>query len=152
MKKGFAFHCHHDVLVEYVHDYDERVKFIKEYKPKSEQGLRLKLFKLIPDELAPGKDSAKWEACDKAREACDKAREAYTKAREAYDKAREAYTKAREAYDKAWEACDKARVAYDKARVAYVAKFGTELQQLHENLCLDCPWDGHTIFPRRSEK
>ena len=78
-KSGLAFHCHHDVLFEYVYDYDERVRFIKENKPKSEQKLRLKLFKLIPDELIPGRDSPEYRAYDKAREA----------------------------HGKAWEACDK---------------------------------------------
>ncbi len=140
IKSGLAFHCHHDTLCEYVYDFNERVRFIKGNKPKSEQKLRLRLFKMIPDELIPGKGSPEWEACGKAREAYDKAREAYGKAWEAYykageayykareayykagkayDKAREANGKAREAYDKAWEACCKAREANGKAREAY---------------------------------
>ena len=78
-KSGFAFHCHPDVLCEYVYDYDARVRFIKEYKPKSEQKLRLKLFKLIPDELMPGRDSPDCKAYGKAWKAYDKAWEAYDK-------------------------------------------------------------------------
>ncbi len=46
--KGFAIHCHHDILVEYCYDYQERVKAIKETKPKNEQAIRLKLFKILP--------------------------------------------------------------------------------------------------------
>jgi len=76
------------------------------------------LFHLIPTDLIPGLNSAKWKACDKAEEACDKAEEAYFKAEETYDKAGEAYFK----------------------------KFGKELELLHEKLCPDCPWDGYTIF------
>ena len=70
-KSGVAFHCHHDQLVEWCFDYDERVKFIKEHKPPEEQELRLRLFKLIPKDRLPGK--------------LVKARAAYWKARAAYD-------------------------------------------------------------------
>ena len=52
-QSGFAFHCHHDVLAEWVYDYDERVRFIKENKPADEQELRLRLFKLIPEDHLP---------------------------------------------------------------------------------------------------
>jgi len=81
---GFAFHCHHDALVEWVTDYEGRVAYIKSQKPLREQGLRLKLFKMIPDDRLPAK--------------LLKARAAYGKAGEAYDKARAAYGKAGEAY------------------------------------------------------
>ncbi len=153
IKSGLAFHCHHDVLFEYVYDSDERVRFIKENKPKGEQKLRLKLFQMIPDELIPSRDSSAWEAYDKARKAydkarkaCDKAWEAYDKTRKAYDKAWEAYDKARKARDKAWEARDKAWEAYSKAWKVYCKKHHKELEKLHTNLCPDCPWDGKTIF------
>ena len=175
-KSGLAFHCHHDVLFEYVYDYDERVRFIKKNKPRDEEKLRLKLFKLIPDELMPGRDSPEYRAYDKARKAynkaretldkageaydkawkaCDKAREAYgkawkacDKAWKAYDKARKASGKAREAYDKARKASDKAREACDKAREAYYKKYRKELEELHTRLCPDCPWDGRAIFSK----
>ena len=139
VKLGLAFHCHHDILYEFVYDYGERVRFIKKNKPKSEQELRLKLFKMIPEDKLPGKDSAEYIAYAKAWVAYDKAREAYAKAREAYAKAREAYAKAWVAYDKAWEAYDKAWEAYDK-------KYHKELLKLHEELCPGCPWDGKSIF------
>ncbi len=133
-KTGFAFHVHHDVLLEYCTDYEERVQYIKGNKPAREQALRLRLFKFIPiDRLPPELDKA-WEAYDKAREACDKAWEACNKAREACDKAWEAYDKAWEAYDKAWEA------------------YMPELIKLHEELCPNCPWDGKTIFSKKVVK
>jgi len=136
-KTGFAFHCHHDTLFEYVTDYDERVRYIKEDKPEREQELRLKLFKIIPDDRLPTKLVKAWETCVKAREAYDKAGTAYVKAWEACDKARETYDKAGEAYDKAWE-------AYVKAWEAYKP----EIEALHKELCPGCPWDGKTIFPK----
>ena len=160
IKSGLAFHCHHDVLFEYVYDYDERVRFIKENKPKGEQKLRLKLFQMIPDELIPGKGSPEWEAYCKAGEAYDKAWEARDKAREAYRKtgevcyktgkvyykAREVYGKARKVYYKAGEVCYKTGKVYYKAREVYCKKHHKELEKLHTNLCPDCPWNGKTIF------
>ena len=117
--KGLAFHCHHDTLVEYVHDYDEMVGYIKNNKPENERELRLRLFKMIPDELVPGKrDWAK-------------------------------VVKAWDAYDKAWDAYIKAWNARVKAWNAYIAKHQKELEELHMKLCPDCPWDGKTIFPRK---
>ncbi len=159
-KSGVAFHCHHDSLLEYVYDFDERVDYIKRYKPKGERELRLRLFKLIPNECLPGRGSGEWAAYDKARAACDKARAACDKARVAYDKARVARDKARAARDKARAACDKARVAYDKVWaaygkvwvaydkvwVAYTSKYRGNLEGLHSKLCPGCPWDGKTIF------
>ena len=118
MKKGLAFHCHHGTLYEFVYDYDERVRYIKEFKPKGEQELRLRLFKLVPLERIPGKDSPEWQACAIAREA----------------------------YVTAWQAYVTAREAYVTAREAYVTAFGKEIVRLHKELCPNCPWDGHTIF------
>ena len=125
--RGIAFHCHHDKLCEYVYDYDKRVEAIKRTKPVEEQELRLRLFKMIPDDRLPWRDSPEYLACDKAGAA-------YDKAGAAYDKAVAAYDKAVAAYDKAW-------AAYNKE----------ELERLHIELCPNCPWDGHTIFSK-SEK
>lgn len=69
----FAFHCHHDRLIDYCTDFAERVTYIKSHKPAGEQELRLRLFKLIPEERLPSKlmkDQAKYGGtqaeCDKA--------------------------------------------------------------------------------------
>ena len=127
MKKrisGFAFHCHHDELFEWVYDYDERVEFIKGNKPEKERELRLRLFQMIPSDRIPPK---------------------LLKARKAYVKAGEACVKAWEAYGKAWKACVKAGEAYGKAWEAYYP----EMEKLHKELCPDCPWNGKTIFSGR---
>ncbi len=160
IKSGLAFHCHHDIVFEFVYNYDERVRFILDSKPKGEQELRLRLFKMIPDELIPGKGLPEWEAYCKAGEVYDKAWEAYCKAGQAYDKTGEAYYKTGEVYRKAGEVYYKAGKAYDKtgevyyktgeayrkAWGAYCKKHHKELEKLHTNLCPDCPWDGKTIF------
>ena len=158
--KGFAFHCHHEVLVEYVTDYQERVGYIKSDKPKEEQELRLRLFQMIPDDRIPSDLFKARAAFNKASDAYYKARDAYNKARDAFNKARDAYNKARAAYDKASDACDKASDAYNKAWDARnkardacdkaISEHQDTLNKLHEELCPDCPWDGHTIFPKEN--
>ena len=127
-KTGFAFHVHHDVLMEFCTNYKERVNYIKEHKPRGEQEIRLRLFQLISPARLP-------RPLVKAGEAYSKAGEAHSKAYEAYSKACEAYSKAREAYAKTGE-------AYAKTREAYKP----QMNELHKELCPDCPWDGKTIF------
>ena len=123
IRSGFAFHCHHDTLFEWVWDFEERVRHIKEHKPQKEQGLRLKLFQMIPSERLPQELLKAWAAYDKAWAACAKAKAAYDKAKAAY-------------YG-AW-------ADYDKA----VADCAPQMEALHKELCPDCPWDGKTIFPQ----
>ena len=57
--------------------------------------------------------------------------ETFAQAREAYFKAGETFIKTRIAYDEAWEASKK------------------DIEALHAQECLDCPWDGFTIFPNK---
>ena len=81
---GLALHCHHDVLWEFCYSYDERVKCIKETKPKEEHPLRLKLLKIVPNNRLPGRNSPAGKAYDEARKAYDEARKAYDSAGKAY--------------------------------------------------------------------
>ena len=50
IKSGLAIHCHHNILLEFCYNYNERVKRIKENKPANEQEIRLRLFRLLPKE------------------------------------------------------------------------------------------------------
>ena len=122
---GLAFHCHHDILLEYVYDYQERVEAIKRDKPASEQELRLRLFRMIPEEKLPGRESPEFAALTKTRAACEKTRAAHektraalTETRAAFDKAGAAFEKAGAAHAKAWAAHEKTRAAFDKAGAA----------------------------------
>ena len=81
---GLAHLCHHDMHWEYCYDFDARVKYIKNYKPKDEIEIRLKWFQLVPESEIPGKDSKAWDACVKAWDVCEKAWDAYVKAWDAY--------------------------------------------------------------------
>jgi hypothetical protein len=142
IKSGFAFHVHHDQLVEFCTDYDERERYIKENKPEKERELRLKFFKLIPEDRLPPKLVEAWKAYieerktyDEARETYDKAWKAYNEAEKTYVETRKTYDGARNAYDEAWKACNEAWKAHK-----------ADLIKLHEELCPECPWDGRTIF------
>jgi uncharacterized protein YdeI (YjbR/CyaY-like superfamily) len=130
--KGMFWHVHHDVLLEYSHDINERVAYIKAKKPKEEVPLRLKLMKPVrgklPDEVV--------------------------KAYAARDKANAAYDKAYAARDKAYAACVKAYAARDKADAARdkaIKKHMKKIEALHKKECPDCPWDGKTIFPKAKQ-
>jgi hypothetical protein len=87
--KGFFWHVHHDKLLEWCYDYDERVNYIKTEKPSNEIQTRLRLMKPVREELPKEfvKAYKKWVEADKkwveARkewdEACKRLYEAYTK-------------------------------------------------------------------------
>jgi len=123
---GWAFHCHHDLLYEFVTNYNERVAYIKRNKPQEEQKLRLRLFRMIPEDRLPydligaGKayDEA-GKAYDEAGKARDEAWKAYNEAGKAYDEAGKAYDEAGKAHNEAGEAHNEAGEAYDEARKAF---------------------------------
>ncbi len=131
----YYWHCHHEVLCEFVGNPQERIDYIKEAKADSEVEIRLRLFQPIKGELPLAVVEA-GAAYDKAGAAYEKAGAAYVKARAARNKARAAYEKAGAAYDKAWAACVKAGENHRE-----------ELEALHAKECPNCPWDGKTIFP-----
>ena len=118
---GLAHLCHHDMHWEYCYDFDARVKYIQKYKPADEVPIRLKWFKLIPDDMVPGRDSPEWDA--------------YEKARDAYKKVGDAYVKARDDCERAWN--------------AYLDKYASKLDRLHDTLFPGCPWNGETMFPEK---
>ena len=132
---GLAHCVHHDIHWEYCYNYQKRVEFIKENKPKEEQELRLKLFKLLPNKLVPGRESAEWKACIKAVKSYNKALQSCIMAREAYDKAKVACKKRGESLVNLLRAWD-----------AYYSKYANELQILHDEMFPDCTWNGKTIF------
>jgi hypothetical protein len=126
IKTGFAFHLHHEKLAEWCADYDGRVKYIKSDKPKDEQPLRLKLFRLIPTEQLP----AEW-------------RKAYAEWQKAYAE----WQKAGAEWQKADAEWQKADAEWQKAG----AELSPFFEILHKKLCKKCPWNGTTIFTRKNE-
>ena len=118
IKSGLAMHVHHGDLFEFCHNLDERVRFIKENKPKVEKALRLRLFQLVPEDSIPGKNSPEWKAYREAGEAFREAEGDYWEAEEAYWEAEGDYWKAEEVRE-AREAFWKANGAYWEADEAF---------------------------------
>jgi hypothetical protein len=50
------------------------------------------------------------------------------------------------AYDEAWKALDEARKAWEEA----LQRNKGVIEELHRKECPNCPWDGKTIFPKKS--
>ena len=129
----FAWHVHHDVLVEPLF---EPIKYrqldIRQHKPEEERERRLALLKpvlgILPDSVI--------------------------KAGAAYAQARDAFAETW-AVDVAWAAFVKAEDIYDKARADYKEVCQTEylaIEALHKLECPNCTWDGKTIFPKSKEE
>jgi len=126
-RQGFFWHVHHERLMEWCHNYDERAEYIRTRKPKNERETRLRLFQ--PVKNLPGE---------------------VIKARRVYDEAWRAYVEASRACDKACQACDEAWQAFNEASRTYyeaVNRNMSAIEALHTEECPNCPWNGHTIFP-----
>src|SRR3990170_3094277 len=124
------WHIHHEVLLEWSDDIQERIDYIKAHKPPHEVETRLRLLKPVQGALPP--------KLVKARDAYAKAGDAYDKASVAYDKARDALDKAGDAFGKDWDAYDKAKAAYAKAYDECLP----QIEALHALECPGCPWNG----------
>ena len=119
-KSGVAFHCHHDRLVEFVTNYDERVAYIKQEKPPAERPLRLRLFQMVPPErLSAGLAEAVNES-----------------------------TRLREESDRLRAEGNRLWAESTRLGVENIAQHMPELLALHAELCPECPWNGQTIFGR----
>lgn len=121
MKKlKFYWHIHHDTLLESRNEpIKNRIKYIKENKPKDEIKLRLKLLKPVKGKL-PNK---------------------FIKAKEAYDEAiLEDWLELREIYF---------RTRNKKWKVYNEAMKAPGIIALHKKECPNCPWTGSSIFAFR---
>ena len=87
MKTKYYFHIHHEVLVETLTEFlKNRIKYIKENKPKDEIELRLRLIKPVKGKL-PSKFVKANQAWIRASQAQVKANQAWIKAYRALVKA-----------------------------------------------------------------
>lgn len=131
------WHIHHHILLETSPDIEERIQYIKEYKPSEEMETRLRLLKPVRGKL-PQSFLKAWKECGRADEEVDRVREESRRAEEEVDRAR-----LRKEYRGAWDEYYKAREEYVKAQ----EESKPEIEALHAEECKDCPWDGKTIFP-----
>ena len=146
---GVAFHCHHVELVEVVTRFSKRVAYIKIGKPRREHPLRLRLFRMIPDNRLPVA----------VRRALIPARTAWAKLKlldDDYDAKRKPlnddyWAKRKPLDDDYWAKRKLLDDDYDAKHKLLEEAIQTampKLEKLHAELCPDCPWDGKTIFAR----
>lgn len=138
MNSGIAVHCHHEELFEYVYDYDQRVEYIRDYKPMNEVGIRLEVFQLVPEKYYTLLH-AEWVkatvARNKARAEVDKARAVWSKATAEVDKAYAEVDKAYVVFYKADDAWHKTNDAWDKA----------DQEEIHKLVCGCKYWNGEKL-------
>lgn len=140
-KSGLYWHVHHDLLVEFCYDYDERVRFIEFHKPSGEIESRLKVFQPVRGKLSKN---------------IQKTGLAHSKAYRIYHRVwREFYAASPAAYAAASQAYYEAGLAYSKARRTYIGVLQThraEIEELHAKECPDCTWNGERlVFAQENE-
>ena len=149
---GYYWHVHHDVLIEWSDNIQERIDCVKATKPTEEIETRLRLLKPVVGPLPPewDKAAAEWRKAAaewrKADAECAKVDAEWDKARAERDKVDAEWDKAAAEWDKARAECAKAAAERDKA----AAEHREEIEALHAVECPGCPWEGKTIFPGRA--
>ena len=147
----FAWHVHHNVLIEpLTKPIENRIKYIKKFKPKNEIELRLKLLKVVKGEL-PKEFVEAWQEYNEARQKDVEAWQKYYEARQKYDETWQKddetwqeYDEARQKCYKAWQKCYKACQEY----VEVYKKYESQILALHEKECPNCSWNSKTIFSK----
>ena len=138
VKSGFSIHCNHDILAAHCYDYDERIRYIKKTKPKNEQEIRLRLFKLLPQ-----------EAIDEIPKEFVEASVEYGKAEKKLAKALGESSKRSPDYGKAErdfkEACNKWRYAYHDFSEAYAKWLPSTRKDWHTKWCGCKEWQNGRI-------
>ena len=135
VKKGFYWHKTHHNLMEWCCDYDERVRTIKERKPKCEIPIRLTLFKKVKHKLP--------EDLIEAGEIYDRTWIAYARAiKKASIKKGDYHTTFKDAKG----AYRKALNCYRKIMKKYRnKKYRKEIEILHEKECGCKEWNGKEL-------
>lgn len=154
----FAWHIHHDVLLEpLVEPIAIRQAYILSFKPPHEVALRLRLLREVKGQL-PLPVIEAGDAYTHAWVAYSRVGAIYTQAKIAYHRRRAAYRQGQavDAYNRAWDAYDRERAAYIQAGDAYthtwvaynlaLVTHSTEIEALHSLECPHCLWDGTSII------
>ena len=152
-KSGFFWHIHHDLLVEFCYDYDERVEYIDTWKLHSEVEHRLRVFQPVQGELPveiqkTGQAySEAYNTYIKADRACGEAYNTHIKKHQIPSKAHQAYVKACQIYGKTRQIYYIAHRTYVKALQVHKA----EIEKLHAKECPDCSWNGEKLVFRGAD-
>lgn len=140
---GFYWHVHHNELMEWCYDYQERVYYIRREKPAHEIDTRLRLFQPVRGELPQNLAQARqtldqaWQTYQQALQTYQQAAQTFWQARQTFEQALQTFEQALQTYKQAWQ-------TYQQAEQTYLP----ELVALHAQECPDCPWNGRTIFPK----
>ena len=128
---GLAWHGRHNKLIEYCHDYNERVRAIKRKKLLNEIPTRLRLFQLLPESVFLPDDVIRIKA-------------EWKKAYDEYQKTDNEWKNAQDEWQKAYDKQEKLEFELRKALLDNVEFF----ENLHAELCGCTEWDGEQIvFP-----
>ena len=174
MKKViFTWHVHHDVLVEpLLESIQNRIKYIKEFKPKDEIELRLRLLRVVKGELPKEYVEAGKRYCEARRKAIKAYEEGqkFVEIKQKYYKAKweikkgklskefinterqyyEARRRAIEVKKKYYKARQKFIEAKERYYKAY-KKHEPEILALHAKECPNCTWNGKIIFNKEGK-
>ena len=151
------WHIHHEVLLEFATEpIENRIEYIKSYKPKDEVETRLRLLKPVrgafPQEVIDARkvwDDA-WKVRDDAWKVWDDAWKVRDDAWKVRDDAGKVREDARTVWEDAWKVWGDARKVWDdawKVREDALVDNAEAINELHSQECPNCPWDGNTIFP-----
>lgn len=135
---GLYWHVHDRVLVEHCYGYQGRVDYILREKPASEHETRLRLFQPVRGAL-PGKLG---KICAQFAKACVQMEKASVVPSSVVPSS---VVLSGVKWAKIALKWGKAEAERAKA----CAKYAPEIEALHAEECLNCPWDGTTIFPRK---
>ena len=133
---ALTLHCHHGELGErLIEPAENRIAYILSDKPKTEQALRLRLFRPVPQALVEA--YADWQKADADLHKADADwQKAYADWQKAYADLHKAYAD--------WY---KADADWRKADADWHKAYAEFFDRTHAPLCPDCPWNGSTIFP-----
>ena len=138
----FAWHVHHNVLIEpLTKPIENRIKYIKKFKPKNEIELRLKLLKVVKGKL-PKEFVEAWQKYYETWQEYVEVWQKYDKAKQKYDEIWQEYDEAMQKYDEAWQKCYEAL----QECVEVYKKYESQILALHRKECPNCSWNGKTIF------
>lgn len=138
-KSGMFGLLHHGVLVEYSHDVDERVAYVKAFKPKHEVAIRLHNMIYLGGCQAAVDYEAKIDALDPDYNAKRHAHAADYDAKRAWADYKATRAERSAFYDEHWAKFD----ALNAERDAKVAPLDAEILAYIRTHIPDCAWDNN---------
>jgi len=155
-KAGFYWHMNPRALMEQCYDYTKRrAEMLSSRSLDENTREHLRLFKRVKSEL-PETVMRAQQVIDAAQQASREACQAYDEMRRIRDedRSRTYQTDLDQACDKAFHTLQEARLVYERARQTYINTLltnKTAIEELHQQECPNCPWDGETIFPNSDD-